>query len=203
MMKGTISDNEKQSPSATELHTISQRLSTVFLPLARKHHLDEKEAKQFLSELLSGISSKKYDASRSFDETLEGVQYAFEQLVNSKTMDEFQTYIPIFSLEVEVLSLKLDGQPEYRSHLAVLLPIVASAWRKSSTLPSKAQISATEALLGRLQKRNPTFFDVTECTDKLEAAGIRTLPESPALADALIEWADEGFPGREYGDDIF
>ncbi|MBM3235067.1 hypothetical protein FJZ31_02085 [Candidatus Poribacteria bacterium] len=203
MMKGTISDNEKQNPSATELHTISQRLSTVFLPLAQKHHLDEKEAKQFLSELLSGISSKKYDASRSFDETLQGVHHAFEQMVESKTADEYQSHISIFSLEVESLSLKLDGQPEYRCHLAVLLPIVARAWRKSPKRPPKAQISATEALLDRLQKHNPTFEDVTECTDKLEASGIRTLPESPALADALIEWADEGFPGREYGDDIF
>jgi hypothetical protein len=173
------------------------------LPIAQKHNLDEKEAKQILSELLTSISSKKYDIHRSFNQTLEGVRHAFEQMVESKTADEYKAHLSIFALEVESLSFKLDGQPEYRCHLAVLLPIVARAWRKSQTLPPKAQISAVEALLDRLQQRNPTFFDVTECTDKLEAAGIRTLPESPALADALIEWADEGFPGREYGNDIF
>lgn len=193
---------EKQNSNTTTPDTIFKRLSTVFWSLAQKHHLGEKEAKEFLNELLTGLSSREYYSHRSFNQTLEAVRDAFEQLVESKMVDEFQRSLSIFALEVEALSFKLDGQPVYWCHLAVLLPIVVRAWRKSHTLPPKAQISAAKALLAKLEKYNPTFEDVTECTDKLEAAGIRTLPSSPALADALIGWTDEGFPGREYGDDI-
>ena len=118
-MKDTNSDTEWLTPSKeaaklfrVHVSTVYQWLSTTFLPLAQKHHLDEEEAKQFLSELLTSISSKKYDVHRSFNQTLEGVRHAFEQLVESKTVDEFQTHLSIFALEIETLSLKLDGQPE-------------------------------------------------------------------------------------------
>ena len=188
MMKDTISDTEWLTPGeAAEL--LNVHISTIYrwgekdkiklYQVGKRTRLNRAEIEILANEI-----------RKTGEKTADTI---YQQL----------STLSIFALEVESISLKLDGQPEYRCHLAVLLPIVVRSWRKSPKRPPKAPISAVKALLDRLQKHVPTFFDVTECTDKLEAAGIRTLPESPALADALIEWADEGFPGREYGDNIF
>jgi len=179
-----------------------RRLEEVFIPLARKHKLTENEAFSFLRELEEALSLSKVD-ERSFEETLDDVRKKFEQLVVAKEDVEFRRRLTIFDFSVESLLNKLSEQPKYRCHLAILLPKVVNAWRRAEKFPPKEQFKAAKNLLDNLLQKEPSKDDVIECADFLEEVGIRTTIQSNALADAIISWADEGFPGREYGEDIF
>lgn len=52
----------------------TERLGEVFIKIARKHNLSEKEANQMLYELFSGLKR------RSFEEVLKDVTLAFSEL---------------------------------------------------------------------------------------------------------------------------
>jgi len=184
------------------LNLQKRRLEEVFIPLARKHKLTENEAFSFLRELEEALQVSKVD-ERSFEETLDDVRKKFEQLVVVKEDVEFERRLTIFDFSVESLLNKLSEQPKYRCHLAILLPKVVSAWRRAEKFPTKEQFEATKNLLDNLLQKEPSKDDVMKCADFLEEVGIRTTIQSNALADAIISWADEGFPGREYGEDIF
>lgn len=211
----------KDSP--TPLNLQKRRLEEVFIPLARKHKLEENEAISFLRELEEALQVSEA-GERSFEETLDDVRKNFEQLVIAKVEHpdlsrpdyrdrprqgeddediEFKRSLAIFDFSVESLLNKLSEQPKYRCHLALLLPKAVSAWKRAEEFPPKEQFEAAKNLLDKLLQKEPSKDDVMECADFLEEVGIRTTIQSNALADAIISWADEGFPGREYGEDIF
>jgi len=204
-------------PADTPFTLQKRRLEAVFIPLARKHKLEENEAISFLHELEEALSISEAD-ERSFEETLDDVRKKFEQLMIAKVEHpdlsqrrrgedgkdvEFKRILTIFDFSVESLLNKLSEQPKYRCHLAVLLPKVVSDWKRAEDFPPKEQFEATKNLLDKLLHKEPSLDDVMKCADFLEEVGIRTTIQSNALADAIIAWADEGFPGREYGQDIF
>lgn len=177
-------------------------LEEIFIPLARKHKLEENEAISFLRELEEALQVSEAD-ERSFEETLDDVRKKFEQLVVTKEDVEFKRSLTIFDFSVESLLNKLSEQPMYRCYLAVLLPKVVSAWKRAEKFPPKEQFEAAKNLLEKLLQKEPSKDDVMACADILEEVGIRTTIQSNALADVIISWVDEGFPGREYGEDIF
>jgi len=197
----------KDSP--TPLNLQKRRLEEVFIPLARKHKLEENEAISFLRELEEALQVSEAD-ERSFEETLDDVRKKFEQLVAAKVEHpeedgkdlEFKRSLAIFDFSVESLLNKLSEQPKYRCHLALLLSKAVSTWKRTEEFPPKEQFEAAKNLLDKLLQKEPSLDDVMECADFLEEVGIRTTIQSNALADAIISWADEGFPGREHGDDI-
>ncbi|MBC8233105.1 hypothetical protein H8E77_26465 [bacterium] len=205
----------KDSP--TPLNLQKRRLEEVFIPLARKHKLEENEAISFLRELEEALQVSEA-GERSFEETLDDVRKNFEQLVIAKVEHpdlsrrrrgeddediEFKRSLAIFDFSVESLLNKLSEQPKYRCHLALLLSKAVSTWKRAEEFPPKEQLEAAKNLLDKLLQKEPSLDDVMECADFLEEVGIRTTIQSNALADAIISWADEGFPGREYGEDIF
>ena len=196
------------------------RLGELFIEIARKHNLDEKEAHQMLYELLSALAEglgthgtakePAFIARRSFDEILEYVQQAFSDLVAHLPDGGYPAHLHIFNLEVDALTNNISDQPENRRHLAILLSKVAHHWRKSAKSPTEKQIEAAKNLITHLSqslssseaKEEPTFDDVMDCADRLEEAGIRTTIQSGALAELLTEWTDEGFAGVGDGNDI-
>ena len=190
------------SSNNTVTSEFSGRLGEVFIEIAHKHNLNEKEAHQMLYELLSVLKEPTFIARRSFEEILEYVQQAFSDLVAHLADEGYLDYLHIFHLEVDALTNNISDQPENRRHLTILLSKVARHWRKSATLPTEKQIEAAKNLIAHLSQREPIFADVMDCADKLEEAGIRTTIQSGALAELLTEWTDEGFAGVGDGDDI-
>jgi len=178
------------------------RLGEVFIEIARKHNLDEKEAHQMLYELLSALKEPAFIARRSFDKMLEYVQQAFSDLVAHLADEDYPDFLHIFHLEVDALTNNISDQPENRRHLVILLSKVAHHWRKSAKSPTEKQIEAAKNLIAHLSQREPTFDDVMDCADRLEEAGIRTTIQSGALAELLAEWTDEGFAGVGDEDNI-
>jgi len=180
----------------------SGHLGDVFIEIARKHNLDEKEAHQMLDELLSALKEPVFINQHSFDEMIKYVQQAFSDLVAHLDDGIYSAYIHIFYLKVEALANNISDQPENRRHLAILLSKAARHWQKSSKSPTEKQIEAVENLLAHFFQQELTFDDVMDCADRLEEAEIRTTIQSGALAELLTEWTDEGFAGVEDGNDI-
>jgi hypothetical protein len=185
-------------------------LKEVFIPLARKHKLEENEAISFLRELEESLQVSEAD-ERSFEETLDDVRKNFDQLVSAKVEHpdlscpdyrdrprrgedgsalEFKRSLTIFDFSVESLLNKLSEQPKYRCHLAILLPKVVSAWKRAEEFPPKEQLDATKNLLDKLLQKEPSLDDVMKCADFLEEVGIRTTIQSNALVDAIISWKE-------------
>ena len=71
MIKPKLKDS---SPNDTITAESPECLPEVFIEIARKHNLDEKEAHQILYELLSALKEPAFIAQRSFDEMLEYIQ---------------------------------------------------------------------------------------------------------------------------------
>lgn len=198
-----INSKLKANPPNGTITSESQgRLGEVFIEIARRHNLDEKEAHQILYELLSALKEPAFIARHSFDEIVEYVQQAFSNLVAHLADEDYSDYLNIFHLEVDALANNISDQPENRRHLAILISKVARHWRKSATSPTEKQIEAAKNLIAHLSKIEPTFDAVMACADKLEEAGIRTTIQAGALAKLLTTWTDEGFAGIEDGDDI-
>jgi len=167
----------------------------IFMPLARKHNVEEQKAQKLMQELeeVLGINEKLNE--RSFDEILHDSRKAFDQLANHSSEDEYPVCLLLFANKVNALLKKLPSQSERRDQLAILLKKAARQWQKSMGKATKEQVEAVKAVFDCLNNETPTRDDVMACADKLEDTGIRVTMAFGPLADIFIQWADEGFPG--------
>ncbi|MBM3241422.1 helix-turn-helix domain-containing protein [Candidatus Poribacteria bacterium] len=169
-------------------------LEAVFMPLARKHNIEEQKAKQLMQELEIALGIRRKPDERSFDEILQDARKAFDQMANHLN-DEYPIYLQMFVNEVYSLLDKLSSANERRGQLVILLKKAARQWKKSTERATKEQVEAVKAVFDCLENETPQKDDVMECADKLEEAGIRVTAEFGLAAEIFIQWADEGFPG--------
>jgi len=170
-------------------------LEGVFMPLARKHEVEEQKAQRLMRELEEVLGIRKKPDERSFDITLHDAREAFDQLASHLSDNEYPVYLQVFATQVKALLDKLSKVNERRGQLVILLKKAARQWKKSTERATKEQAEAVKDVFDCLENETPKKDDVMGCADKLEDAGIPVTIEFGPLADIFIEWADEGFPG--------
>ena len=179
-------------------------LEGVFMPLARKHEVEEQKAQRLMRELEEVLGIRKKPDERSFDVTLRDARKAFDQLANHLSDGEYPVYLQMFSTQVKALLDKLSKVNERRGQLVILLKKAARHWKKSTERAAKEQVEVVKDVFDCLENETPQKDDVMGCADRLEDAGIQITIQSAALAELLIEWTDEGFAGiGDYEEDIF
>ena len=170
-------------------------LEAVFMPLARKHNIEEQKAQRLMQELEIALGISMKADERSFDEILHDARKAFDQMTNNLIDDEYPLRLQLFVTQVKALLSELPSVNERRQQLVILLKKATRQWQKSTERATKEQVEAVKAVFEHLTNETPTRDDVMECADKLEEAGIRVTIEFGPLAEVFIQWADEGFPG--------
>ncbi|MBC8234657.1 helix-turn-helix domain-containing protein [bacterium] len=193
----------RQTPARLGVATTTD-LEAVFMPLARKHDVEEQKAQKLMRELEEVLGIRKKPDERSFDETLHDARIAFDQMANHLIDDEYPVYLQMFANEVKALLDKLSKVNERRGQLVILLKKAVRQWQKSAERATTGQVEALKAVFDCLKNETPQKDDVMACADKLEDAGIQIITiQSAALAEALIEWTDEGYAGiGDYDEDF-
>ena len=173
----------------------SSDLESIFMPLARKHDVEEQRAQKLMQELEEVLGIRKKPDERSFDETLRDARKAFDQMANHLNDDDCSLHLQIFVNELKALLEKLTSVTERRGQLVILLKKATRHWQKSTERATKEQVEVVKAVLNSLEDEIPQKDDVMRCADELEESGIRVTIEFGPLADIFIQWSDEGFPG--------
>jgi len=150
------------------------------------------------------LGIRKKPDERSFDENLHDALIAFDQMANHLIDDEYPVYLQMFANEVKALLEKLSKVNERRGQLVILLKRASRHWQKSAERAPKEQVKAVEGVFDCLKNETPQKDDVMACADIIEDAGIQIITiQSAALAEALIEWTDEGYAGiGDYDEDF-
>ena len=193
----------RQTPARLGVATATD-LEAIFMPLARKHDVEEQKAQQLMRELEEVLGIRKKPDERSFDENLQDARMAFDQMVKHLSDDEYPVYLQMFANEVKALLEKLSKVNERRGQLVILLKKAARQWQNSAERATTEQAEAVKAVFEHLTNETPKKDDVMACADKIEDAGIQIITiQSAALAEALIEWTDEGYAGiGDYDEDF-
>ena len=194
LMQPQKQDDIKQTHARLGVATTTD-LEAIFMPLARKHDVEEQKAQKLMQELEEVLGIRKKPDERSFDEILHDARIAFDQMANHLSDDEYPVYLQMFVNEVKALLEKLSKVNERRGQLVILLNKAARQWQKSAERTPKEQVEGVKAVFEHLTNETPTRDDVMACADKLEEDGIRVTAEFGAAAEIFIQWADEGFPG--------
>jgi hypothetical protein len=156
--------------------------------LQHQHRLPAARAEAVVVEVQRLMAA----AGDAFEETLCEVQEAFEAWVQAadqrtdsaefKALEEASRNLVEQSLE----------QPRNRRHLAALLDMALENMGQVSPQTDREQVQALSSVMERLQNEEPSFSDVTECSHRLEKAGLRTLAEfAPESLMTLTRWADQ------------
>jgi len=181
----------RQTPARLGVATATD-LEAIFMPLARKHDVEEQKAQQLMRELEEVLGIRKKPDERSFDENLHDARKAFDQMANHLIDDEYPIHLRMFANEVKALLDKLSKVNERRGQLVILLKKAARQWQKSAERATTEQVEAVKAVFDCLKNETPQKDDVMACADKLEDTGIRVTADFGAAAEIFIQWADEG-----------
>ena len=142
-------DDIEQAPARLDVATASD-LEAIFMPLARKHNIEEQKTKQLMQELEIALGIRRKPDERSFDEILRDARKAFDQMANHLN-DEYPIYLQMFVNEVYSLLDKLSSANERRGQLVILLKKAARQWKKSTERATKEQVEAVKAVFDCLE----------------------------------------------------
>ena len=169
---------------------VERRLEKVFLPISKRHELNEEKARRLMHELVEGLSLAQEEERAAFERLAADVAADVDAL-EDKWDDETAREQHFASFQEKAIALA-NTPPHFnpqKDELAVLLSTTVRRIKAEEL--TKEQVEAIKLVVKYLRSFAVSFKDVVFCTLMLRDAGIEPMLQLGKSIDEYLSHLEE------------